>query len=190
MSIEEILLYYFKLGFTHVFPLGFDHILFVLSLFFLNANVKSLIWQCTLFTLAHSVTLGLMASGKLTVNTNITEPLIALSIVFTSIENILKDKLSLCRMIIILIFGLIHGMGFATALSETGLPDAHFASTLVAFNLGVEFGQLAIILGAWYIMAKWIHQKSWYKTHVVYPASSLMACIALYWMIDRIIVIN
>ena len=189
MPIEEVLLYYFKLGFTHVLPLGVDHILFVLSLFFLNSNIKSLALQCTLFTVAHSITLGLTASGKLSVNPDIIEPLIAASIIFTSIENIFNDKLSIWRVIIILLFGLIHGMGFASALSETGLPQEHFTSALVAFNLGVEFGQLAIIIGMWVVLAKWIHQKPWYKTHIVYPASSLMACIALYWAIDRIFVI-
>ena len=183
----EILKQYLSLGFTHVIPLGFDHILFILSIFFLNSNLKSVVIQCSVFTVAHSITLGLAASGYIIPNSKIVEPLIALSILFTSIENIIHNKVNTWRLVIIFLFGLIHGMGFANALKDIGIHQAHFISALLFFNIGVEFGQITIILLAYFLISKWFSSKSWYKEWLVYPISSLIGCIALYWTIERII---
>ena len=100
----EIVKQYLILGFTHVIPFGYDHILFILSIFLLDSNIKSLIIQCSIFTIAHSISLGLAASGILPQDSKIIEPLIAMTIVFTSIENILRDKVNNWRVIIIFIF--------------------------------------------------------------------------------------
>ena len=177
---------FLKEGFTHVLPLGFDHILFITSLFFLNSNIKSVALQCTIFTLAHSITLFLSVYQIILPNTQIVEPLIALSIVFTSLENIFRNEISKWRMIIIFVFGLIHGMGFATALQEIGIEKNNFIASLLSFNIGVEIAQLFIILILYFGIAYWCKNKAWYKTKIVYPISSLIACIALYWSIDRI----
>jgi len=185
MSLEFITKY-ILLGFTHVIPFGFDHILFILSLFFLNSEFKSVVIQCSIFTLAHSITLGVNAAGYILPNSNIIEPLIAVSIVFTSIENIFRNKVNTWRLLIVFCFGLIHGMGFANSLSEIGLPKTHFLSSLLFFNLGVEFGQITIILLAYYLISKWFSKKIWYKERIVYPISSIIACIALYWTIERL----
>ena len=182
----KVLSDYLSLGFTHVLPLGFDHILFILCLFFLNSNVRSVVLQCTVFTIAHSITLGLTAASIILPPSVWVEALIAFSIVIAAVENILHSQLSRWRLLIVFIFGLVHGMGFATALSEIGMPTQHFFAALLAFNVGVELGQIAIILLAWFGLAKWLHQKPWYKTRIVYPLSSLMACIALYWTIQRL----
>lgn len=183
----SIALQYLQIGFTHVIPLGFDHILFILSIFFLNSDVKSVIIQCSVFTLAHSVTLGLTAAGYIAPNANIIEPLIALSILFTSIENIVHQKINSWRVLVIFLFGLIHGMGFANALKETGIPQAHFVTALLFFNLGVEAGQVTIIFCAYFFIAFWFKDKPWYRNRIVYPVSSGIACVALYWTIERIL---
>jgi hypothetical protein len=182
----EVMCDYLSMGFTHVLPLGFDHMLFILSIFLLNTQLKSVVWQCTVFTVAHSLTLGLTAAGLIVPPSAWVEVLIAFSIVVAAIENILHSELNRWRLGLIFVFGLIHGMGFATALSEIGLPSQHFFVGLLAFNVGVELGQLTIILVAWYGFAKWMRHKPWYTKRVVYPFSTVIACIALYWTIERL----
>lgn len=184
-SRTDVGLIYLKLGYTHIIPLGVDHILFVLSLFFLNANLKTVIWQATAFTVAHSITLGLAMYGLITPPTYIVEPVIALSIMFVAIENIISDKLRPSRILIVFGFGLIHGMGFASALTGLGLPENQFLTSLLTFNLGVELGQLTIIILAWFMIGKWFSEKTYYRNRIVIPISSIIALIALYWTIER-----
>jgi len=182
----ELITKYIQLGFTHIIPFGFDHILFILSLFFLNSEFKSVLIQCSLFTLAHSITLGLAATGYILPKSDIIEPLISISIIFTSIENIFHNKVNTWRLALVFCFGLIHGMGFANSLSEIGLSKLHFISSLLCFNLGVEFGQITIILLAFFSISIWFRKKDWYKEMIVYPISTLIACIAIYWTIHRL----
>ncbi len=188
MSLPEVISRYLSIGFTHVIPLGFDHILFILSIFFLNSDLKSVIIQCSVFTVAHSISLGLTAAGYIIPDSKIIEPLIALSIVFTSVENIIHQRINPWRLTIIFLFGLIHGMGFANALREIGLPPAHFLSSVLSFNVGVELGQITIILLSYFLVGKWFGNKVWYKERIVFPISSIIACVALYWAIERIFV--
>lgn len=176
---------YLKLGFLHILPLGLDHILFVLSLFFLSPKLSTVIWQATAFTLAHSITLGLAAYGIIEPLPAIIEPIIALSIFFVAIENMLVRELKPGRIAIIFGFGLVHGMGFADALSDIGLPPSDYLISLLSFNVGVELGQLAVILSAWLLVGKWFSEKPWYRTRIVNPASALIAGIALFWTIER-----
>jgi len=177
---------YCQLGYTHVVPYGFDHILFILGIFLLNSNLKSVVLQCSVFTVAHSITLGLAATGFIIPNSKIIEPLIAVSILFVAIENIYNNKINASRLAVIFLFGLVHGMGFATAIKDTGLSATHFLSSLLFFNIGVEFGQITVILMAYFTIARWFGKKDWYYKRVVYPASSLIGCIALFWTIERI----
>jgi len=176
-----------QIGFTHVIPWGYDHILFILSIFFLNSNVKSVIIQCTVFTVAHSVALGLTAAGIMITNSSMVEPLISISIVFTAIGNIIQSKISPYRLVMIFLFGIIHGMGFASAFMETAAPAAEFYTTLLSFNMGVELGQLTIVLLAYILVSKWFNNKAWYRERIVYPVSTVIAGIALSWTIIRII---
>ena len=176
---------YFKIGFQHIIPYGFDHILFVLALFFLNPNLKAVILQTTIFTLAHSITLGLSMIGKISPDTSVIEPIIALSILFVAIENLFTAELKWWRLILVFAFGLIHGCGFASALMDVGVPEENQLSMLLTFNLGVEAGQLAVITMAWFLIAKWFNEMSWYRARVVIPISSVIGCIALYWTIER-----
>ncbi|MCW3102652.1 MAG: hypothetical protein JWO09_1092 [Bacteroidetes bacterium] len=182
---SDAALIYLKLGYTHIIPLGLDHILFVLSLVFLNSQLKTVIWQATAFTVAHSITLGLVMCGLISVPMHIVEPLIALSILFVAIENILSDKLRPSRIVIVFAFGLIHGMGFAGALSSLGLPENQLFTSVLMFNFGVELGQVTIILLAWLLICKWTHHKPWYRKRIVIPVSAVIAVVALYWTIAR-----
>ncbi|WP_254695909.1 HupE/UreJ family protein [Palleronia sp. THAF1] len=139
------LLTYIPVGFEHIVPLGLDHILFVLGLFFLSTQLRPLLWQVTAFTAAHTVTLALAALGIVTVPAAVVEPLIAASIVYVGVENVLSRGLSPWRPFIVLLFGLLHGLGFASVLAEYGLGSQNFVAKLIGFNLGVEIGQLAVI---------------------------------------------
>jgi len=185
LSRTEVAAVYLKLGFTHIIPLGFDHILFVLSIFLLNPKLKSVLWQATAFTIAHTITLGLVMYQIITPPAYIIEPVIALSIMFVAIENIITDKLKPTRIVIVFFFGLIHGMGFASALTELGLPENQFFSSLITFNVGVELGQITVILAAWFLIGKWFSKKVWYRQRVVVPISVIIALIGLYWTIER-----
>jgi hypothetical protein len=185
LSRTDIFFVYLQLGFTHIIPLGFDHILFILSLFLLSPKLKTIIWQATAFTVAHSITLGLAMYNVVAAPSHIIEPIIALSIMFVAIENIITDKLKPTRILIVFAFGLIHGLGFAGVLKDLGLPQREFVNALISFNIGVELGQLAIILGAWWLFGKWFNQKPWYRNHIVNPLSAVIAAIALFWTIQR-----
>lgn len=176
---------YLELGFKHIIPLGLDHILFVVCLYLLNPNLKSVIWQATAFTIAHSITLGLAMYGYISPPSSIVEPLIALSIFYVAVENILTEKLKPTRLLIVFLFGLLHGMGFASVLTELGLPPDQYVTGLVCFNVGVELGQISVILGCWALFGAWFGKKSWYKKRIVIPVSILIGIVALYWTIER-----
>ena len=186
LPTEDVARIYLELGFTHIIPLGLDHILFVVCLFFLSPKIKTVIWQATAFTVAHSITLGLAIYGVISPPTYIVEPVIALSIMFIAIENIISDKLRPSRILIVFVFGLIHGMGFASVLTDLGLPEDKFLISLITFNVGVELGQISIILLAWLLIGKWFSDKTWYRKRVVIPISLVIAAISLYWTIERI----
>jgi hypothetical protein len=185
LPVTDVAVMYLKLGYTHILPLGADHVLFVLSMFFLNTQLKAVIWQATAFTLAHSVTFGLAMYGWISVPAYIAEPVIALSIMFVAVENIISDRLKASRITLVFIFGLVHGLGFADALSSLGLPENAFLTSLLTFNLGVELGQLSVILIAWFLVGKWFRERKWYRGRIVVPVSSLIAAVALYWTIER-----
>ena len=148
---------YIPVGFDHIVPKGLDHILFVLGLFFLAARLRPLILQVSLFTVAHTITLALAALGYTkfmddfflgTIGIEfiaVVEPLIALSIVYVAVENIFMKRISPWRPFVIFVFGLLHGLGFASVLAEFGLPEDTFVAALIGFNIGVEVGQLAVI---------------------------------------------
>ena len=185
MSKSDKAILYLNLGFKHILPLGLDHILFVLSLFLFSADLKKVLWQSLAFTIAHSVTLGLAVYDVITISPNIVEPLIALSIMYVALENIFAKKLKASRIGIIFSFGLIHGLGFASVLNSLGLPKDAFLSSLIMFNVGVELGQVIVILAAFLLFGLWFGKKPYYRKYVVIPLSILIAAIALYWVIER-----
>ena len=177
---------YLIVGFHHIVPEGQDHILFVLGIFLFSARLKPLLWQVSAFTLAHSITLGLALYGVVRLPSAITEPLIAASIVFVAVENIFTSEIKPWRYAVVFCFGLVHGLGFASAFAKVGLPREHFLVGLIGFNLGVECGQLAVIAGTFLIVG-WFQNRSWYRRAIVIPASSVIALIALFWTIQRVV---
>src|SRR4249919_1734851 len=129
----NVFLYYLKLGYLHILPNGFDHILFVTGLCLLNSKISTILWQATAFTVAHSITLALSMKNIIVAPSAVVEPVIALSILFVALENIMIEKLSPWRILIVFMFGLIHGMGFASALNEIGLPSDKFFLSIFSF---------------------------------------------------------
>jgi len=177
---------YFTLGFTHILPHGLDHMLFVLGIYLLSGRARSVLLQVSAFTVAHSITLGMSMYGVLSVSPGIVEPLIAVSIAYVAIENIFLSELKSWRIALVFAFGLLHGMGFAGALQELGLPRSEFLTALLTFNLGVEAGQLAVIVAAFLLIGRHWADRAWYRSRIVVPASMLIACTAVYWTIDRL----
>jgi len=177
---------YLQLGYTHIVPLGVDHILFVLGLFLLSTKWRPLLYQITAFTLAHTITLGMTIYGLISLSPSIVEPLIAASITYVAVENILSPQLKPSRIVLVFIFGLLHGMGFAGVLNELGLPESEFLTALISFNIGVEFGQLSVILAAYLLVAHWTRQRSWYRQLIVIPGSLVIGLVGAYWTIERL----
>jgi len=136
---------YVPVGFDHILPKGLDHILFVVGLFFFSMAWGPLLWQVTAFTAAHTVTLALGSLGVVSIPGHIVEPLIAASIVYVAVENLFVRKMTPWRPVVVLGFGLLHGLGFASVLGEFGVPQAQFIPALLGFNVGVELGQLTVI---------------------------------------------
>ena len=177
---------YVRLGFTHIVPGGLDHVLFVLGICLLNRRLRPVLWQVSAFTIAHSITLGLGMFGIVPMAPRLVEPLIAASIVYVAVENLLVSELTRRRVAIVFAFGLLHGLGFAGVLGELGLPSSEFVTALAAFNVGVEAGQLAVIGAAFVLVVSRCRGRSWYRGRVVVPASLGIACVSAYWTIERL----
>ncbi len=177
---------YLTLGFTHILPNGLDHMLFVLGLYLLSGRARTVLVQSGAFTVAHSITLGLSMYGVVSAPPRIVEPMIALSIAYVAIENVFLSELKPWRVGLVFGFGLLHGLGFAGALKELGLPRSEYLTALLTFNVGVEAGQLAVI-GAAFMLVGWRYSnRPWYHNRVVVPVSAVIACMALYWTLERL----
>lgn len=136
--------FYLGLGVEHIIG-GIDHLLFLLALLALSTSFWQTVKIVTAFTVAHSITLSLAALGLVDVPSSIVEPLIAASIVWVAVENLVAPNGTGRRWLIAAMFGLIHGLGFASALSELGLSRDALVQALIGFNIGVELGQLAFV---------------------------------------------
>ncbi|MGB1209311.1 MAG: HupE/UreJ family protein, partial [Paracoccaceae bacterium] len=185
-SATSVFLRYIGVGFDHIIPKGLDHILFVLGLFFLSTRLAPLVTQVTTFTVAHTITLALAATGVVSVSPAIVEPLIAASIVYVAVENIFSKGMTPWRPFIIFGFGLLHGLGFASVLGEFGLAPGRFVSALIGFNIGVEVGQLTVILLAFLAVGLWFGRKPWYRRVISIPASVAIAIVGAYWAVERV----
>ena len=176
---------YLGLGFEHIVPRGLDHILFMLGLFLLGRHWRPLLIQVSAFTVAHTATLALAMTGVLSQPSAFVEPAIALSIAWIAFENVATERLHPWRPAIVFGFGLLHGLGFARALAELGLPRGGFVPALVGFNVGVELGQLAVVASA-FLTVGWWRNHPMYRRRVVVPASLVIGFVGLYWAIERI----
>jgi hydrogenase/urease accessory protein HupE len=173
------------LGFTHILPNGIDHILFVLGLFLLSSRPAQLLAQVSAFTLAHSITLGLSLYGVFSLPSHMVEPMIALSVAYVGVENLVTSKLHPWRIAIVFAFGLLHGLGFAEALASLHLSRPEMASTLISFNVGVEGGQLAVIAIAAVAMALISRARVGWRSPVVTLSSAAIGLAGLIWTVQR-----
>jgi hypothetical protein len=186
LSGGQVFWKYIVLGFEHIIPLGLDHILFILCIFFINSSLKAVILQASMFTLAHSITLGLATYEVINPPAQVVEPLIALSIVLLALENIFTTTVKPWRMGVVFLFGLIHGMGFAGVLGDLGIPRKAFLAGLIGFNIGVELGQIAIILAMYLLVSRNFGSAPWYRRRLVIPVSVVIGLVASYWTVERI----
>lgn len=184
--LAEVAWSYIKLGYDHIVPIGLDHILFVVGIFLLTARFRPLLSQVTMFTLAHSITLALAVYGLVDLPARVVEPLVALSIAYIGIENLFSRQVKGRRLALVFAFGLLHGLGFAGALKEFGMPPGDYAAALVSFNIGVEIGQIAIVLAAFALFAGWYAREAWYRPAVVVPVSAMISVVGLTWTVDRL----
>ena len=185
-SWGEVARAYTVLGVEHILT-GFDHLLFVIALLFLVGFNRRLLWTITAFTLAHSVTLGLSALGWLTLRSPPVEATIALSILLVAAEA-LHRRQTLSRRwpaLVAFLFGLVHGLGFAGALKEIGLPQAHLSMALLTFNVGVELGQLCVLALAYFVHRSLSRVPAAAFARV--PAIYAIGAVAAYWSIDRVL---
>ncbi len=194
---------YFALGVEHIL-LGIDHLLFVLALLLITRGTWRLIKTVTAFTVAHSVTLALAALGVVHVPQAPVEAIIALSIVFVAAE-ILRARRGVhgitarAPWVVAFVFGLLHGFGFAGALSETGLPANHIPLALLLFNLGVEAGQLLFIAAVLGLLAlgqraaMWSRNRPGFSTNRLWDSATptlvtayAIGSVAMFWVIERV----
>lgn len=170
------------IGVEHI-VFGLDHLLFLLALFLVRGSFRSIVFVITAFTVAHSITMGLAILGVWSPSGAIIEPLIAASIVYVGIENLFVKDIGR-RWILTGIFGLIHGFGFAGAVAEVGLPQDEIVTTLVGFNLGVELGQLALLLLALPLLKK-LWDADWWQTRGLKFSSLAVAAVGAFWLLER-----
>ncbi|MBP52157.1 MAG: hypothetical protein CMI27_03320, partial [Opitutae bacterium] len=175
---------FLRQGFVHVVPLGLDHILFVLGIYLLSRKWKPILLQVSVFTIAHTITLGLATLGMVSVPSNVVEPIIAASIAVVAIENIFFPGYRPHRLLVVFVFGLIHGLGFAGALSAFNLDSSSLLLGLLGFNIGVELGQLAVISMAALSTMKFSEKD--YRKLVVVPGSIVISIFGIYWTIERL----
>src|SRR5687768_15481868 len=184
-GMGEIARAYAVLGVEHILS-GFDHLMFVFALLFLVGFQRKLVWTITAFTLAHSLTLASAALGWVTLRSPPVEATIALSIVLVAVEA-LRERTTLARRLpalVAFLFGLVHGLGFAGALSEIGLPQHHLATALLTFNLGVEVGQLFAVACAWVVWR--LVRETPFARKARVPLLYGMGSVAAYWSWLRI----
>jgi hydrogenase/urease accessory protein HupE len=187
----QVLRTYFVLGVEHILA-GWDHLLFVIALVLLIGNWRKVILAATAFTVSHSITLAAAALGYVGLPQAPVEALIALSILFLALEIIRPDgdTPTLTRRfpwVVAFLFGLLHGFGFAGALNSIGLPEGEIVAALLAFNIGVEAGQLMVITSL--LIALALVQR--FAVNALVPAVRFSAygigIIGAYWLVDRVI---
>jgi hypothetical protein len=172
-------------GTLHVVPLGLDHLLFLLCMYLGASSLRQLVVLVSLFTVAHSVTLGLAAYRLVPVPTQWVEVLIVVSILWLAIGNLRRPGRAVIKASVILLFGLLHGLGFATALKALDMEPTGFLWTLLAFNLGVEIGQLGFIF-ALALLLGWALKRDWARQRVLIPLSSLAVLVSSVWLVQRL----
>lgn len=190
-TMSQTIIEYIILGIEHIVPKGLDHILFIFGIFFFAVKLKPLLWQVTMFTLAHSLTLILASLKLVFIPASIIEPLIALSIGYVALENIYQKQgqfhssSNAIRYAVIFFFGLIHGLGFAFVLEDIGLPTGQLILSLLSFNIGVEIAQIGLVVLA-YLLMFYPSKQLWYRKAIQIPCSLVIGLIGIYWFFERV----
>ena len=190
-TMSQTIIEYVILGMEHIVPKGLDHILFIFGVFFFAVKLKPLLWQVTMFTLAHSLTLILASLKLVFIPASIIEPLIALSIGYVAFENIFQrqgkfhSRSNAIRYAVIFFFGLIHGLGFAFVLEDIGLPTGQLILSLLSFNIGVEIAQIGLVVLA-YLLMFYPSKQLWYRKAIQIPCSLVIGLIGIYWFFERV----
>ena len=173
-------------GILQIILYGFDHILFILGLFFFSHKLKPLLIQVTTFTIAHSITLIFGGLGYITISPLIIEVIIAASIIWIGFENLFRKKMKVSRLGVIFTFGLIHGLGFASMFKPKGLEGTDYYLNLLSFNIGIELGLLITLLPL-IILIPLFNRLTWYRILIAMPASIIIALFGVEMFIDRIL---
>lgn len=171
-------------GYRHVLPLGMDHMLFIFGLFLMALKWKPLMWQSLLFTLAHSITLALSILGWIHFDGKTVEVLIAFSIAFIGVENLVSRTVGKLRYMLVFFFGLVHGMGFANVMADKvkGIPREQLTMPLLGFNIGVELAQITVLVASFLIFLPLKNHK-----RIGQIAGSVFVALAgTGWMIERL----
>lgn len=178
-------------GFQHIIPQGLDHVLFVVALYLNARSWRSLILQVTTFTVAHTITLGLAATGIVQSPGEIIEPLIAISIVALAVEAIVFKRANIWRLPVIFAFGLLHGLGFGSVM-KVYLENADLSAGLIGITIGVEAGHLLVLVAtglvAWAVRLalKAASKPQLYRPAFVIPVAAAIALVGLYWTLQRV----
>lgn len=183
---------YLTIGVGHILPGGADHILFVAALALSTPGLRSLLVQISAFTVAHTVTLGLAAAGVFSPPAGLVEPLIAATIALVGLETLAFREPPAWRAGLVFLFGLVHGMGFAGFFGALGLPEGQFVAALVGFNIGVELGQIAVVLATLSLamavrslLAGAERERAMRKVFTL-PLAVAISAIGIWWLIERL----
>lgn len=172
-------------GYRHVVPLGWDHVLFVFGLFFYRRKIWELVHQSLAFTVAHSLTLGLVAAGLIALPASwgkVLEVLIALSLVFVGLENLRVERGLRARLILVFLLGLLHGLGFAGALASY-VDGEQLIASIAGLNIGVELAQISLLVVAWVLTLKWHEKEAYERFRMV--GSVAVALAGVFWAVTR-----
>ena len=181
-SVWEHIVDFTLLGVEHIF-LGYDHIMFLLALIVVGGRLVNLIKIVSAFTVAHSITLILAALQVVELPGKLIEAGIALSIAYVALENFWLKRSDL-RWVITFFFGLVHGFGFANVLRELGLPSKGLVASLLAFNVGVEIGQICIVAVLFPLIAGLSRVQ--FQRQVVWVVSAVILLFGLGWFVERV----
>lgn len=189
MDLKEIIPEFIKLGIEHI-VYGLDHVLFVIALILVLPPWRGILRMITSFTLAHSLTFILAGTNTLSISAKIVEPIIALSIAYMAITTVFfKEKKAFQsdyhKLGVIFLFGLFHGLGFAGVFADLQIPSNNYLSALLFFNVGIELGQIAIILVT-IPFIKYLYEEKLVSKYASKFIAVSISMIAIYWFFERI----
>ncbi|MDG2475220.1 MAG: HupE/UreJ family protein [Paracoccaceae bacterium] len=174
-------------GVYHIVPLGYDHILFIIGLYLFSHQLSKLVLQVSVFTGSHSISLVLASLGLINIPSSIVEPIIAASIIYIGLENYFVTEKTSYRIFLIFGFGILHGLGFASVLDSLNLTKDGIIFPLLGFNIGLEIGQILILILCFVTFGYWFKAKTWYQARIVRPLSGVLVLVGSFWFISRII---